>query len=61
MPCYGVIRQLREAAIKGEGFLLKLGLGGKSAPGKGEGQEYIYGNISGSSPTQKTSGLYPTV
>jgi hypothetical protein len=57
MPFHGVIRQLREAAIKVEGFLLKLRLGGKFAPGNGEGQEYIYGNISRSSPAQKTAGL----
>jgi hypothetical protein len=57
MPFHGVIHQLGEAVIKVEGFLLKLGLGGKFAPDEGEGQEYIHGNIGGSSPAQKTAGL----
>jgi len=61
MPFHGVIHQLREAVIEVEWFLLKLGLGSKFAPGKGEGQEYIHSNIGCSSPTQKIWGLYPTV
>jgi len=59
MPFHRIYYQLRVTAIKGKGFLLKLWLGGKSAPGIGEGQEHIDYNICRSPSTEKGWGFYP--
>jgi hypothetical protein len=46
-------------AIKLKGLLTKFRLGGKSAPGKGEGQDYIDHNGGGSFPAQQSWDFNP--
>ena len=53
MPFHCIRYQLRVIAIKLKGLLPKFRLGGKFAPGKGKGQDYIDDNVGGSSRAKK--------
>ena len=53
-------RQRRVVPIKVDGFPLQFRLGNKAAPGKGERQEHIYGDIGRRPPTQKSWVSYQT-
>jgi len=59
MPFNGVYCQHGVTAIKVKDLLLQFWPGIKSAPGKGEGQEHIYYNISRSPTTEQGWASYP--
>jgi len=53
MPLHCIRHQLRVMAIKLKGLLPELRPGGKFAPGKGKGQDYIDYNVGGLSHAEK--------
>jgi hypothetical protein len=58
MPFYGIYGQSGVMVVKGRGFKDKLWLGSESAPGSGEGQEYVDDNIRRPSLAQKGWGAH---
>ena len=53
MPFHRIYHQFGVVAIKGKGFPGEFWLSSEFAPGKGEGQEHIYGDISGATMTEE--------
>ena len=59
MSFHGVYCQFGVTIVEVEGFVTQFWLGGKLTPGKGEGQDYVHYNISGSSGAEKSRVVNP--